>query len=90
MENNNNVTNDKNDWRFRGQDEDLLGENLDFKKYKRHSETWDHDHCEFCWAKFSEDAGDLHEGYCTLDNYQWICEQCYKDFNYMFNWIINK
>lgn len=23
-----------------------------FKAYRRYSDTWDHDHCEFCFAKF--------------------------------------
>ena len=32
---------------------------------------WDHDHCEFCFAKFMETAptGDLTEGYCAPDEY---------------------
>lgn len=27
----------------------------------------DHDHCAFCWDKFAEYDGCLHEGYCTED-----------------------
>ena len=44
------------------------------EKYIKISDAWDHDHCEFCWAKFSLEghSGDLDEGYATKDNYQWI------------------
>ena len=85
---NNNVSNDENDWRFRWQDEYLMNVPLKFVPYTRWSESWDHDHCEFCWATFSEYDGDLHEGYNTLDGKRWICERCFNDFNHMFNWNI--
>jgi len=84
---NDTVSNDRNDWRFRGQDE-YLDKDLKFAKYERYSETWDHDHCEFCGATFSEFEGDLHEGYCTFDKRYWICENCYNDFKSMFQWKV--
>ena len=83
---NNNVTNDRNDWRFTGQDEYLMNVKLIFHIFD--SSIRDHDHCEFCTKTFSENAGDLHEGYCTLDKYCWICEGCYNDFKDMFNWLV--
>ena len=52
--------------------------------YFRWSKTWDHDHCDFCWATFSEYENDLHEGYVTEDKHTWICPECYKDFKEMF------
>ncbi len=55
----------------------------------RYSESWDHDHCEFCWAKFAEEIlipDSLHEGYATADNYRWICEACFEDFKDQFGW----
>ena len=85
---NNNVSNDKDDWRFTGQDKYLMNEKLKYTHYVRYSESWDHDHCEFCWDKFSEYEGTLHEGYCTLDNYHWICEKCFHDFKNMFKWEV--
>ena len=85
---NNKETNDKDDWRFRGQDEYLLNVRLVFSQYKRHSEPWDHDHCEFCGIKFSEHEGDLHKGYSTLDQKWWICEECFKDFKDNFGWLV--
>jgi len=33
----------------------LKGVGLKFRRYIRWSETWDHDHCAACWAKFSEE-----------------------------------
>ena len=52
--------------------------------------NWDHDHCEFCGAKFMQ--GDhpevLHAGYATLDEQHWICEPCFDDFRGEFNWRI--
>ena len=51
----------------------------------------DHDHCEFCWAKFMvEDYPDvLHEGYSTLDEYRWVCKGCFEDFKESFQWRVN-
>jgi hypothetical protein len=68
------------DWRLdRGQDEYLRGATVVRKRYRAWSVTWDHDHCQFCWAKFvdpesseahgrlaREDPEILTEGYATL------------------------
>lgn len=61
---------DRNDWRLQGQEQNLKGVTLYWKKYKAHRESWDHDHCEFCWAKFAEFDGPdiIHEGYTTEDD----------------------
>ena len=84
----------KNDWRLTNQDEYLLGIKLYKRKFFRFNETWDHDHCSFCWAKFMvEDVPDaLHEGYATEDSSHWICVKCFEDFKNMFQWdvILNK
>jgi hypothetical protein len=83
---NNSQSNDRDDWRFMGQDEYLMGAKLIHQKYCIPKQDWDHDHCEFCSAKFSELEGDLHEGYCTVDKNYWICEKCFNDFCKMFEW----
>jgi len=78
---------DKGDWRLQGQETYLKGITLYLKTYTRYSETWDHDHCEFCWAKFTEDHPDtLQEGYTTEDEYHWVCKKCFEDFKDMFGW----
>jgi len=68
------------DWRLQGQEEYLLGATLMRKQYKAWSEDWEHDHCEFCRAKFmdphfspeherfiSENSDVLIEGYAVQD-----------------------
>jgi hypothetical protein len=74
------------------------------KPYRRYTETWDHDHCEFCQAKFieagteSEWEGDGHahvtRGYAINDehpkgaDYYWVCEPCFADFAAEYGWRI--
>ena len=52
--------------------------------------SWKHDEedLEFCWATFSEQGEDLHDGFCTLDKKNWICEQCFQDFKEMFHFTV--
>lgn len=56
---------DTSDWRLQGQERYLKGVALALRKYQRFAPnpSWDHDHCEFCGAKFMvEDLPDvLHE-----------------------------
>ena len=81
------------DWRLCGQEKYLFGAVLRHRPYRRYPKNpdWDHDHCEFCWAKFmvEEHADVLHEGYCTLDEYRWICGECFADFKEMFSWRLD-
>jgi hypothetical protein len=44
----------ENDWRLMGQDEYLRGATLVRKPYRLWSETWEHDHCEFCGTKLMD------------------------------------
>lgn len=74
---------EKNDWRLLNQGQYLTNARLKRSEYKAPSEKWDHDHCSFCWDKFSESDGDLHLGYCTLDGKFWICDECFDDFKDM-------
>ena len=57
----------KNDWRLQGQEKYLKGAILNFKKYAKYSQNWDHDHCEFCWTKLTLDGlqDALDEGYAS-------------------------
>jgi hypothetical protein len=76
----------------------LAGATLVWKRYRAPSPEWDHEHCEFCWAKFAEaEIGDdlLQGGYGARatspeghDDYYWICDQCADDLCGRFNWII--
>lgn len=79
-----------NDWRLTNQERYLKGVVLVHRKYRPASSSNDHDHCEFCWAKFMlVDAPNvLHEGYSTPDGYRWICETCFNDFGDLFHWKV--
>lgn len=79
-----------NDWRLNSQEKYLKGVTLYRKAYVRYSETWEHDHCEFCWDKFMEGSEPdvLHDGYATDDNYRWICQTCFDDFKDLFDWKV--
>jgi len=76
------------DWRLQGQEKYLSGAILRRSEYHPPRENWDHDHCEFCSAKFQRGVGTaaLSEGYCTVDEYRWICDKCYEDFKVRFKW----
>ena len=76
------------DWRLQGQDRYLLGKELVFRAFD--GRTRDHDHCEFCWRKFSPREGDLHQGWCTPDEYHWVCEECFRDFREQFGWKVRE
>lgn len=71
-----------NDWRITNQIDYLYGKELIHTVYHPLNKDWEHDHCEFCWDKLIE--GD--SGFCTLDKYHWICENCYNDFKDEFVW----
>ncbi len=76
-----------NDWRRQGQEKYLMGEKLIFQNYYPYREGWDHDHCEFCGAKFSLSLNDINEGYAPHDKYHWVCGQCFNDFKEEFHWM---
>ena len=82
------------DWRLTNQEKYLTGKKLYRLKFTRYSDTWDHEHCDFCFAKFSDYDGDLHEGYCTepanTATAKWICPECYADFKERFGWILSE
>jgi hypothetical protein len=80
------IKNDKNDWRLQGQEKYLMKAKLLFTAFN--SSVRDHDHCAFCHEKFSELDEDLHEGYCTLAKYHWICKSCFNDFKDLFEWQV--
>ena len=72
----------------------VRGLRLQFRRYVRWSEEWDHDHCVGCWATFSEyDAPNYqHEGYATTDDYpkgamyEWVCQTCFNDLKDDVGW----
>jgi hypothetical protein len=81
------------DWRLRNA-RHLAGLTLHRQPYKRWSDSWDHDHCAACFAKFAEfDGPDVqHVGYATGDDYakgagyEWVCPACFSDLKDRLGW----
>jgi hypothetical protein len=79
------------DWRRSGQEAYLQGAVFTFRVYVAPRPGWDHDHCEFCMAKFSPD--DLTSGWATpyegeTDNFRWVCQSCFEDFREEFEFRV--
>src|SRR3954470_16024193 len=70
------------DWRLTGQHQYLSGVTLVRHQWRESRPGWDHDHCEFCLAKFGDERlpDVLREGWTTPDEYRWICDTCFSDF----------
>ena len=84
---------DDTDWRLQGQERYLKGAVVTYHKYRRTSESWDHDHCEFCLAKFMEASDDPDvktDGYATVHGDRWICSTCLADFKERFTLVIRQ
>jgi hypothetical protein len=45
-----------------------------------------HEHCELCWARFSDYEDDLHSGYYERETQSWICPECYYTLKDLFGW----
>jgi hypothetical protein len=80
-----------NDWRLTNQERYLKGVALRWQPYSPASPGNDHDHCEFCFAKFMHNGGPdtLVEGFATSDRYRWICKTCFDDFADLFEWQVS-
>jgi hypothetical protein len=67
---------------------------LQRKPYRKRSESWDHDHCAACGAKFAEfDGPEIHhEGYATCEDYDlgaeydWVCVRCFSELKDEMGW----
>ena len=75
------------DWRLTNQLDYLFRKKIKKCNFSDFPEK-DHEHCSFCWDKFGHDEDLIKDGYCTEDNYHWICNSCFEDFKIMFEWKI--
>jgi hypothetical protein len=90
------------DWRLEGWDEqDVSGLTVVRRRFRARFPN-DHEHCEFCWAKFMDENDPphpedthviFHEGYEIVPEWgatqgvrSWICDQCFRDFHERFAW----
>ncbi|MBX9791892.1 MAG: hypothetical protein K2Y37_23460 [Pirellulales bacterium] len=82
------------DWRLKIEPSDkpwIKGAVLRWRTYFAPSARWDHDHCVFCWDKFSETIPDaLRAGYATEDDRprHWICDECFEGFRERFGLVV--
>jgi hypothetical protein len=81
------------DWRLGwGKGDFLRGAVFTWEDYTAPSESWDHDHCAFCWQKFMElDRPEVERsGYVTDTAVQewWVCRRCFEDFREQFGWQV--
>lgn len=77
-------------WRLHGQEAYLCGVTLVRQPWEPSDHLNDHDHCEFCWARFSRGAADLHDGYSTEHRFRWVCATCFSDFRKQFGWKVKE
>ena len=88
---------ESDDWRLVTA-RDLAGLTFHWARWHRPSETWDHDHCAGCWAKFMEESypGVLHEGWTTGDDWpsgpeaEWVCPTCFEELKPFLGWTAAK
>lgn len=76
------------DWRLTGQDKYMKNIELKLVKpdeIKKRSSLW-HEHCEFCIETIDNTYKE--PCYCSMDDYRWICMQCFNDFKDIFNWVV--
>jgi hypothetical protein len=75
-----------NDWRITNQMHYLYKKPLLNIPYRLYQAGWDHDHCSFCLETI--DMSSAEPAYCTTDEYNWICPECFEDFKDMFEWEV--
>lgn len=68
----------------------LVDAKLKWRAWKMPKPTWDHDHCEFCWAKFMEPGNPdtLPEGYWVEAQDAWICKECFEKRRGDHHWVV--
>jgi hypothetical protein len=62
------------DWRLTGQEDYLAGADWIRKRYRVFSDTWEHDHCEFCWTKFMDPEFSLEHRKYVAENSEVLTE----------------
>ena len=86
----------ESDWRITNQEKYLKGAALRLSRFEVRlgNPEWDHEHCDFCWAKIVEEKRKMEgndlltEAYATEDQHHWVCPKCFEDFHEMFQWKV--
>jgi hypothetical protein len=79
------------DWRLTNQADYLMGVARSRRAYSPANADSDHDHCEFCMAKFMVGGTNesLSKGSATVDRYRWKCQTCFDDFVDLLQWRVH-
>ena len=85
---------DNNDWRTaNGRCGYLRNAKLTYvPEYHKFTDSWEHEHCSFCYAVISEEENELHSAYhddSPPSRMDWICEECFADFKDTFNFTVD-
>jgi hypothetical protein len=74
------------DWRLSWGHDHLLGAVFRLVEFRTRDPMWDHEHCEFCWGKITDQPipDTLRSGYTTEDSRHWVCPTCFEDFRERF------
>jgi hypothetical protein len=82
------------DFYLKDRGSDLKDATLHRRNYFLWQPNWDHDHCEFCATTFlvpgyaPEDSDVEREGWTTDDEYEWVCDQCFRWLRDQFKWKV--
>ena len=77
------------DWRLTGQEKYMKKAHLkkvspnNYALEKEQASNW-HEHCEFCMKTI--DINTKNDCFATLDEYRWVCQECFDDFKDSFEW----
>lgn len=67
----------------------MPGSTLSRQPWRPSDPQKDHDHCEFCRAKFALYPGCLREGFSTPDRTRRICSECCEEHRDAYQWNID-
>lgn len=63
----------------------LVGAKLTYRQFIP-TKAKDHEHCNMCGAKFSDNVNDLRFGYATDDDTGWVCPACFAYYKDEYEW----
>lgn len=64
---------------------ELLGEYAEYLEDERCRKFWQR-HCSLCTKEITTDINE--KCYCSEDGLDWLCAECYNDFNEQFKWQV--
>ena len=78
----------RDDWRVMGQEGYLMNCHLQHRTFDRALCIEDYTQCEFCYAVFDKDKAHPLQAYFEPNKKVWVCENCFRDFQPYFHWMV--